>query len=216
MIKFKKNIITTIIAGMMIASSACVNAVENEATDNTNRFETWYVSANSGLNCRTKPYTDKDSNVLKVYDRGTELQIIGIDDTGKWWETWDGETQGWCYSTYFVQNKEDLEIAASTNTGNVGGYLGKFKITGYTPSPAENGGSTVTCMGDNLWDSVGWAIAVDPKVIPLGTKVYIDGIGYRVARDTGGAIKGNIIDVLTSSNSESYAITGYYDVYLAE
>lgn len=216
MTKFKRNIITTIIAGMMITNSACVNAVENEAINNTNQFETWYVSANNGLNCRTRPYTDKDSNVLKVYDKGTELQIIGIDDTGMWWETWDGETQGWCYSTYFVQNKEDLEKPSNSVDGGIGTYLGNFKITGYTPSPAENGGSTVTCMGDNLWNSVGWAIAVDPRVIPLGTKVYIEGIGYRVARDVGGAIKGNKIDVLTGSNNESCAITGYYNVYLAE
>lgn len=95
-------------------------------------------------------------------------------------------------------------------------YLGKFKITGYTPSPSENGGYSVTAMGDNLYSSVGYAIATDPNVIHLGTKVYIEGIGYRTARDTGGAIKGNKIDVLTASNSESYAITGYYDVYLAE
>lgn len=216
MTKFKRNIITIIIAGIIIVSGACANAVENGATDNTNHFETWYVSANSGLNCRNKPYTDKDSCVLKVYDRGTELKIIGVDETGRWWETWDGETQGWCYSTYFVQNKEDLQKEALTNTRNVSGHLGKFKITGYTPSPAENGGSTLTCMGDNLWNSVGWAIAVDPKVIPLGTKVYIEGVGYRVARDVGGAIKGKKIDVLTDSDSESYAITGYYDVYLAE
>ncbi len=100
--------------------------------------------------------------------------------------------------------------------GVKGSYLGNFYVTGYTASPSENGGYSVTCMGDNLYSSVGWAIAVDPKVIPLGTKVYIEGIGYRVARDTGGAIKGNKIDVLTSSNSESNAITGNYNVYLAE
>ena len=40
--------------------------------------------------------------------------------------------------------------------------------------------------------------------------------GSGLARDTGGAIKGNKIDVLTSSNSESNAITGNYNVYLAE
>ncbi len=38
-------------------------------------------------------------------------------------------------------------------------------------------------------------IAVDPKVIPLGTKVYVEGYGYAIAGDTGGVIKGNKIDL---------------------
>ncbi|MEG2353768.1 MAG: 3D domain-containing protein [Clostridium sp.] len=46
-------------------------------------------------------------------------------------------------------------------------------------------------------------IAVDPSVIPLGTKVYVEGYGYAIAEDTGGAIKGNIIDVFLSSYNES-------------
>ena len=99
---------------------------------------------------------------------------------------------------------------------NLGKYLGEFKITGYTASPSENGGYTVTALGDNLHKSVGWAIAVDPKVIPLKSKIYIEGIGHREARDTGGAIKGKKIDVLTKSNKESHSITGYYKVYLVE
>lgn len=47
-------------------------------------------------------------------------------------------------------------------------------------------------------------IAVDPRVIPLGTKVYIEGYGYAVAEDTGGAIKKNIIDLFLNSSQECY------------
>ncbi len=46
-------------------------------------------------------------------------------------------------------------------------------------------------------------IAVDPKVIPLGTKVWVEGYGYAVAGDTGGAIKGNKIDVFIPTQSQA-------------
>jgi len=46
-------------------------------------------------------------------------------------------------------------------------------------------------------------IAVDPKVIPLHSKVYIEGLGYYYAEDVGGAIKGNRIDVLYSTHQEA-------------
>lgn len=46
-------------------------------------------------------------------------------------------------------------------------------------------------------------IAVDPNVIPLGTKVYIPGYGLAVAQDTGGAIKNNKIDLFMNTNSEA-------------
>ena len=45
-------------------------------------------------------------------------------------------------------------------------------------------------------------IAVDPSVIPLGSKVYVDGYGYAIASDTGGAIRGNKIDIYLNSSSE--------------
>lgn len=48
----------------------------------------------------------------------------------------------------------------------------------------------------------GWStISVDPRVIPLGTKVYVEGYGYAIAEDVGGAVNGNIIDVFLSSRS---------------
>lgn len=46
-------------------------------------------------------------------------------------------------------------------------------------------------------------IAVDPRVIPLGTKVYVEGYGLAIAEDVGGAIKGNKIDVYLNTYSEA-------------
>lgn len=52
-------------------------------------------------------------------------------------------------------------------------------------------------------------------MIPLGSRVYIEGIGWRVAQDTGSAIKGNRIDVLVSSHAEAYDKgIDYLDVYV--
>lgn len=59
--------------------------------------------------------------------------------------------------------------------------------TGRTPVRNEGGLST---------------IAVDPSVIPLGSKVFVDGYGYAIAADTGGAIKGNKIDIYLNTSSE--------------
>ncbi len=48
-------------------------------------------------------------------------------------------------------------------------------------------------------------IAVDPQVIPLGTEVYIEGYGYAIAQDTGGAIRGERIDLLVDSQQAAYS-----------
>lgn len=46
-------------------------------------------------------------------------------------------------------------------------------------------------------------VAVDPRVIPLGTRLYINGYGFARAADTGGAIKGGRIDLFFNSRSEA-------------
>jgi 3D (Asp-Asp-Asp) domain-containing protein len=46
-------------------------------------------------------------------------------------------------------------------------------------------------------------MAVDPDVIPMGARVYIPGVGVRVAEDVGPAIKGNRIDLCMSSKTDA-------------
>ena len=70
-----------------------------------------------------------------------------------------------------------------------------MSATGYTHTGNR------TCTG--IWPSVG-IVAVDPKVIPLKTRLYIDGYGYATAMDTGGSIKGNRIDLFFETKKEAF------------
>ncbi len=84
----------------------------------------------------------------------------------------------------------------------------RFKATAYDASPADNGiwaGMTSTGM-----PLVYGVIAVDPKVIPYGTKMYIESVdgqyvyGYAIAGDCGGAIKGKKVDLFFPNRSTCY------------
>lgn len=89
----------------------------------------------------------------------------------------------------------------------------------YTGSAKENGGyAGLDYFGNTL--KVG-TIAVDPKVIPLGSTVYVTGYTFdglpaggmmAVASDTGGAIKGNRIDIFVPSSGEQAKLFGYQNV----
>ena len=86
--------------------------------------------------------------------------------------------------------------------------LGLFTITGYCPckiccgkySPEVTGKPSTTASGTS--PAANRTIAVDPKVIPLGSKVLINGHIY-TAEDTGGAIKGNKIDIYYATHQEA-------------
>lgn len=70
--------------------------------------------------------------------------------------------------------------------------------TAYTASCA--GCSGITATGINLKANPNQkVISVDPNVIPLGSKVWVEGYGEAIAGDTGGAIKGNKIDIFIPS-----------------
>ncbi|MBO0431821.1 peptidase M23 [Enterococcus sp. DIV0660C] len=71
-------------------------------------------------------------------------------------------------------------------------------------SYSEPGSGHITASGLDLYDNP-QAIAVDPSVIPLNSIVNVEGYGVAIAADTGGAIKGNIIDVHFTTVAECVA-----------
>lgn len=87
----------------------------------------------------------------------------------------------------------------------------RVKATAYCPCKSCTGkdssssGYNRTATGTQAKrDPNGYStIAVDPSIIPLGTKVYVEGYGFAIAEDTGGAIKGNKIDVYFPSHSQA-------------
>ncbi len=87
-------------------------------------------------------------------------------------------------------------------TANRGGNIvGKKRL--FMESTAYSGHGKTATGRTPVYNPGGLStIAVDPRVIPLGSKVWVKGYGYAIAADTGGAIKGNIIDVYFNSSSQ--------------
>lgn len=91
-------------------------------------------------------------------------------------------------------------VAAAPSVGNVsrGGRSLTMVATAYASGTDGVGWRTAT--GTGVYKGI---VAVDPRVIPLGTRLYIDGYGSAIAADTGGAIKGNRIDLGFGSGGEA-------------
>ena len=81
--------------------------------------------------------------------------------------------------------------------------LGRFALSWYSPKELGKPANKLRTSTGTI-PKEGRTIAVDPKVIPYGSIVYIQDYGYFIAEDCGGAIKQNRIDIYT--NSHEYAI----------
>ena len=101
-----------------------------------------------------------------------------------------------------IQNKAAVKKntkKSATDPSNVKKTI-KMTATAYTANC--KGCSGITKTGLNLRKNPSLkVIAVDPKIIPLGSKVWVEGYGIAVAGDIGGAIKGNKIDLFMNKKA---------------
>lgn len=102
----------------------------------------------------------------------------------------------------FPHQAQDLTKLTAVQVTATGYYAGR-ESTGKKPGHPEYGVtySGLKVMRDHTSLST---IAADPNVFPLGTVLYIPGYGYGVVADTGGAIKGNRIDLYFETKDQVY------------
>ncbi len=89
--------------------------------------------------------------------------------------------------------------AGSGTGGNVDTDLGVFKITAYTAGYESTGKTPehpaygITASGAEVKEGI--TVASDWDVLPVGSKVYIEDVGFRWVEDKGGAVKGQHVDI---------------------
>lgn len=156
-----------------------------------------YIAYAGEVNKRSQPSTDAEVIGTYVYRDIVEVVAKG----NGWYKTTDGG--------YIYENATSLEKPPTMTN------LGAFKITAYC--------NCRICCGKNSIHGLtrtgtvpqeNHTISVDPRVIPLGSKVMIGGQIY-TAEDTGSAIKGNIIDMYFNSHqvAKEYGVK-WLDVYI--
>lgn len=121
-------------------------------------------------------YYDADGNVIKTADKGTTVKQAMIPTIVK-------------EGTRAVVTNDPVKLAQQVIYMEASAYL-----------PGDGDGAGITATG---LPAVRGVVAVDPDVIPLGTRLFIPGYGEAIAADTGGAIVGNRIDLLMDSYGEA-------------
>lgn len=166
-------------AGVFVLSLILFVAPADAATHTVQKGDTLYsIAKKYDLTVdKLKSLNNLQTNNIKV---NQVLNVIA-----------DGET---------ATNKEEEQSEKKEPT-----VVKTFKVTATAFTANCKGCSGVTSTGINLKKNPNVKIiAVDPKVIPLGTRVWVEGYGEAIAADKGGAIKGNKIDVFMPTKSKAY------------
>jgi len=153
------------------------------------------VVTTSRLNVRKGPST-KYSRMGNLYKNKS---VTILSSKGNWYKINFNGKEGWVSKNYIKVNGNSTSQNSSQNNSN--NSQSNVVRTMNVVATAYTGYSTTSTGQKPVWGT----IAVDPRVIPYGTKVYIPQFGRTfIANNTGGAIKGNKIDIFMNSKKECY------------
>ena len=142
----------------------------------------------------------------RVNDLETERDIYASKSSN--WERMAGERDETIDQLQTEVDKLTAELNAQTDLTLT--YAGAFSCTAYCSEEYAHicgEGHGITSSGAKVQPGV--TVAADTSVLPYGTVVYIEGVGLRVVQDTGGAVKGNKLDVAVSTHAEALSWSGW-------
>lgn len=206
--KLTKSFATVVMVGVCLSTSAFASSQTSaEIKSNLDEAITKRSAAHQLAECaRTLGAEEDDFIILHAkdkWDEHNETVVALTEDYNKALKA-ERETE--------ARRKAEEEAKRKAEEAKRGRLVAHMKCTFYTGS-ADEGGS-ITALGTPVtpW----YTVAVDPCVIPLGSKIRIEGYdGVFYCADTGGAIKGNIIDIAVGSKSEANSLgVQYRNVYL--
>ncbi len=189
----RKLIMSTLAMTVMLGFNTLAFADTTNHNDNKQNGNQQELIYNNGyvnsdrVNFRKEASTNSD--IYKVLDKNTSVTILGYE--GDWSKVSINDTVGYVYSKYITNGNEAIETSNIDTSKTVSLDV---KATAYA-------GDTITSTG--TVPTEGTTIAVDPSVIPYGSKVYIPEFDkVFTAEDCGSAIKGNRIDIFMDSEAK--------------
>ena len=204
----KKFMVVGVCVGTMITSSAF--AASQTSKDIKSELDTAMNLRNTAhqlAECaRTLGAEEDDFIILHAKDKWDEHNETVVALTEDYNKALKAEREA------ETKRKAEEEAKRKAEEAKRGRLVARMKCTFYTGSADE--GDSITALGTPVtpW----YTVAVDPRVIPLGSKIRIEGFdGVFYCADTGGAIKGNIIDIAVGSKFEANSLgVQYRNVYL--